>query len=683
MTSPTKLRPSTGTVALLLLFLALETDARMVHFFSYTTMMGLAAQSSRWKASMEKELTLLTEKSAESTALQEAAAEDQAAAEELTQKSLAEREGSTTLQGESDALHAKAEADEAKSAAAEEEADGLATDEAEKEAQSVGLLADASAKEALATDLEAEGVANAAIAAKDEAEADADEATVAACQLLPIIDVACDVVGGAAAVALQTQSVRLAAEAAESFTAAAAAQAEADSAAAEGAEMQAAAVEEGEQIAVLKSEVAALQSQAAEEVETAEADETAAKELGLESESDAEAAGEEETKALTDEDASAKSWMESVQHGTNACGSALMMTVASGVSVLFWAFRIGGSVVVPMVSSTCGYFTNVVCCPGTAKVATTSTTKLDFLLGSSYLFHHAMLFVLSFGVWGAALLRLRSMASVKAMGGTVLGFSATVAGSQSVALHCAPRLLQHDGTCLSHVWVGSCELIRRMIIIFPLVIMETLLVWVDAGRWVFVPQVVQIAQSYFLWGLVAASLAIHCACAARGRKCGREDVVRSDKGGDEAFDPSTGMVAPLIKVDALESGYGSLDVTVGEGESSVEEWEDADDWEPVEPEPEDAPLVSSDEDRLIDLKRKEQSFLQILLEDFRRFRLRLVFELLMASIILSFLLQSIPLLQKLWPASKAILLTAHPDWRLLSCLSVAAAVILLLCACLQ
>jgi len=310
----------------------------------------------------------------------------------------------------------------------------------------------------------------------------------------------------------------------------------------------------------------------------------------------------------------------------------------------------------------------------------------DFLLGGSHLFHHALLFILSFGLWGGALLRLRSMTSIKAMGGTVLGFSVSVAGSQSLVLHCASRLIQHDGTCLSYTWVGSCELVRRMIVICPLVVMEVLLMWVNAGRWVFVPSVVQMAQSHWLWGLVAVSLATHYTCVARDRKGDREDDVHSGKGGIEELERNNGMVEPLAKGSAVESEYGSLAILVAEAESTVKECEDPDDWEPtgMDPESEDvALLIFSDDDESVELKREEENFLHILLEDIRRCRLRTVFELLMASIILAFLLQSTPLLQKLWPASKTILLAAHPDWRLLCCLSGGAAAILLSCACRQ
>ena len=49
-------------------------------------MMGLAAQSVVWKQKMESELAMVAKKSAEATAWEEAAAEDQAASEELMEQ---------------------------------------------------------------------------------------------------------------------------------------------------------------------------------------------------------------------------------------------------------------------------------------------------------------------------------------------------------------------------------------------------------------------------------------------------------------------------------------------------------------------------------------------------------------------------------------------------------------------
>ena len=91
--------PTTAAVLLLVLFLA-PTEARMLHYFSYTTMMGFAAQSVVWKQGMERELTLVSKKSSEASLLQDAAAEDQAAAEEWTEKATTDKDASISLQEE-------------------------------------------------------------------------------------------------------------------------------------------------------------------------------------------------------------------------------------------------------------------------------------------------------------------------------------------------------------------------------------------------------------------------------------------------------------------------------------------------------------------------------------------------------------------------------------------------------
>ena len=80
--------------------------------------------------------------------------------------------------------------------------------------------------------------------------------------------------------------------------------------------------------------------------------------------------------------------------------------------------------------------------------------------------------------------------------------------------------------------------------------------------------------------------------------------------------------------------------------------------------------------------KRETSFFAAVVGDCRNLQLLLIFELLMASVILALLLQSTPIIQWLWPASKAIVLASFSHWYLAIGLSSAVAAVLLIGACL-
>lgn len=75
-------------------------------------------------------------------------------------------------------------------------------------------------------------------------------------------------------------------------------------------------------------------------------------------------------------------------------------------------------------------------------------------------------------------------------------------------------------------------------------------------------------------------------------------------------------------------------------------------------------------------------FVSTIRQDFVDLRLLTAFEVLMASIMLALLWQSSPITKQLWPASKAILLAAHPHWHAFAAVGAVIALILLVCACL-
>ena len=665
------------------------TDARLLLpsntvLLSYSTMMGLAAQSSRWKHAMEEDLAKLAKSTAEAAAWQEAAGSDQVASEALTETSVAEQADGALLESEGEALITKGTADQAKAVAAEEEADGLVEVAAEAHGESVAMVAEAASEEALAEEDVAKATSDAALAAENTATAEADEAGTAICQFIPLIDVVCDVVGGVAAVGLETSSVRSAAMAAEEYAAAAVLQAKVESATTEATELEASAVEEGEEAGVLKSKAAALEIQADEELAEGEADEAAATEALDKSVLDKEAAEEEQAKAATEEEESTNAWSQSVHHGANACGKAIMLSLASGIALVFWILRIAGSVVAPVMKSGVGFLWTslVMSSPEEANLKTTTISSIssrsattEILHTASHILQHGLFLVAFFGVWGDALLQLRNLSAIPATGGIVLGFSFSLAATQSFIMHAAPKAFQHGGSFGSSVWVAFREFSRGVIVLSPLVVMEILLVWVNLGSWVFVPSMVQGARRWWLWLVLALGIVVHHVyfTFTPSRSTEMDDQQRRN-------DEARSLLIPTSEEKDGFTDYGTRDV---DADTDTEFFDaEEDEWISIEAGEDTFHMALSTPQDEIVFESGDKWFYTLVLEDASRIRLVLVFEFLMASIMLALLRQSTPALQELWPASKTILMAANPHWHLLVAVSGVAALVVLICACL-
>jgi hypothetical protein len=652
------------------------SNARASFIFSYTTMIGLAGQSSRWKTAMERELTLASQKASQATAWQAASAEDKAASEALAEESRVEQDKATYLQEKAERLAVKAKSGQTKAAMAKEEAEGLSVEAAGMEAESDALLVEAGADETIVEKDTVRGTKEAVLAADDAGATEADEAATAACQLIPVLDVVCDVVGGVAAVGLESQSVRYAAMAAENFAAAAAVQVEVDSATAEATELQTKATQEAEEAEALESEATALETQAEEELAQAQADEADAEKNLAHSVLDEASAGEEDAKAAAEEDATASAWDESVQHGASACGNALIMSVISAFAILFWSLRIAGSALLPCITS------------GKVWVAGFSSGHSNRFVPAavhnlSHICNHIGFFVIFFGVWGAPILRLRHL-SIKSMGGVLLGFAASASAAQSLLMHALPKGGQHEGSLQARISTICHEFTRRMLVLCPLTVFEILLLWVNAGTELFVPSVVHLAQSWYLFVVLAATVTAHHACFTWHTCSGGKGA---EKEGSPRLDFDGGDNHPLEDSLLLEISPQKTCANYGSDENSIElnDGTNDDEWDEIRSSETHSKMLLlhaasciPDEPRVL---CREQRFHEMVMDDCKSVRLLLFFELLMASVTIAFFRQSSPMVLALWPASKVPLLAAWSHWKLVVLASTVAAMSLLICAC--
>jgi hypothetical protein len=340
-----------------------------------------------------------------------------------------------------------------------------------------------------------------------------------------------------------------------------------------------------------------------------------------------------------------------------------------------------------------------------------------------------------FGVKGEELLKLRTLKSIPAMGSIILGFSWSLATVQILTLQVLPKAHKyyHQGLYNNHqgltsgsfpknviLWWMLRDYGRYIMVQLPFTIMEILLVWVNCGRWVFVPEVVHaIHEGWWLWGLLlAASIISHYYCflkpeGGRTHHChlyGNDNDNNNDND-DECCIHTDSSLQSLLNhhghghdqsggatADGKVIDYGTnraCNVTenssiVGRHIPCVQDEE-----QEVFDEQEDLTILetstlnhlsitveSKDEgdQKLLKEVDENKSFMTLVIEDARRMQLIFVFELLMVSITWAMLNQSIHVVKHLWPASKAILFKAHPHLHSMVILSTMVAVLMLMFA---
>lgn len=603
-------------------------------------MMGLAGQAAtRWRHSLHRQLDAMAARIAEATALDTVVAEDQAAAEELAETAALEQERAQALGVRGETLIARGHADEAEASGLHEESAAWTARAAKDGREAVAAEGRAAAESAWADQDVAQATAEAALATQDQVAVEADDAAaVTVCQVLPLVDVVCDVVGGVAALGLETQAARSAAESVGEFTAAATAQAEADIAETKAVEWQAAAARDADEAGSLQADAGAVQVKAEDEIVQGKADEAAANEEMAQSALDKEVATEEQTKAVSEQDAAARAWKDATRQGAKACTSAILITVVSLFGILFWVLRIIASTLLPIAKSAV-HFTRTQC--GCANVAAGTTTVVAspmprFVLSFSHLFHHGYLFLLFLGIWGDNLLQLRALTSIRAMGGTVLMFVVSLALAQSIVMHTIPKTWLHYGSFRTCLVVAFTEMARRMLVFRPLVAMEILVVWVNLGSAAFEPVLLHVARAWYTWALFAVTVTLHYA---------RVWQVKRDEPTKTCLEESTRLLLACsedVDKDVHDTEYGSVSKKSNHSNisSDVKETHAA---------------STGDTEH-------ERGFFCSVARDFADLRCHLLFEVLMASIMLALLRLSSPVLFKLWPTSKRIILFMYPQW---------------------
>ena len=591
----------------------------------YTGVLGLAAQSVRWQQSMQNHMWNMAREVAKAAALQEKAAADQGLADELAaQASVLESEGEE-LVAQGKLLLAKSEEDSAIAAEDQTEANALFAKVAEEEAAAATELGEAAVEETIVQEETAEATADATFAARDGFEAKEDETIVGACEVIPVLDIVCDVVGGVAAVGLETAAATEAAHAATEYAAAVAAQIEEESQVAQASALQ----EEAAQDELLatndQTSATELEVKAQEELTQGQEQEATGKEKLAQSAAANQQVEVEEAQAAIDEETSTQSTQKAIRYGAAACWDGMMGLTFSFAAFAFFAARLVVSFIFPA---------TIQLINDTIPNMKHSTFPVRTF---SYAFHHVLLFCLLTGCFGRMLLSLDT-SSIRARGGIVLQFSLVAALSQSLLLHFLPETINHG------IRQGILLLARCVLTLSPLFLMESILLQVTFGPSNISPVVVEVFQQRYLWIFFGLSLVLHHLLEFEKlplwklfEKPDEDNIERlalidDSKGSDKTDYGSHSCASKENNVffdSELESDCTSYTKATGQiipTQDTVPFWK----------------LLYKDLDRLV-----------------------FPFELLTAATMFALLRHSLPNVLLLWPASKAILVETHPHWEVM------------------
>jgi chemotaxis protein histidine kinase CheA len=584
-------------------------------------MLGLAAQSSRWEQTMNAKLIQMAASTAKATSLHAASAEN----EELALQAEATADTDTVqadeLQERAEALLEKSEADQALAASEQVGAEELRAEIAIEEAEASAHAGVAAADEA-ASDAEfLEGMADATEAAEDEAEAHGEELGVAFCELIPLLSIFCDVVGGVTAVGMEVLAAAEATKAATEFAAATASKAEEESELALAGDLQAKVAEDAEVATELQADQVELEELAQEEKAEGLEEEAAADALFEEAEIEQEAAAENEEEAAAEETAADASAEQALMYGVAACWDAMMAGIVGLFAFGYYALRTTFSLVIPGMISTVGFV-------DFALKAGPSSTPIVHSLGRdlSYVLHHCVIFLLSIGCLGTLLSGLEKN-GLRARGGIILLFAVTGGLIQTLVLHSVPtRLKSRPGIC----WIIR-DALSRTLLLTILFALEILILLVNLGHEaLFSPELLASLDKWWWKIIFVSTLAAHLWFLELPRSI--HDQMRESK------NVETNSSTPHdIAVERRAQEPTEYDSLLGAASESLRQQDVRSGDSPPK-----TPVHMSFRDEF--------------------YKLQLPFEILVLSCMLALLRHCIPSLRALWPASKALLRHARPDW---------------------
>jgi chemotaxis protein histidine kinase CheA len=408
------------------------------------------------------------------------------------------------LEGEAKALRSKARTDSSSAEADQYIVDGLEAAEATETEMAEVHHGLAGVEEAASEADAAEATADASEATRFETKAHGEEVAIALCEFLPILDVACDVLGGISAVGLDAAAAVEAVRAATEVAASAASRTERNTEIALAGELETMAAEDDAAADAAERDALALESQSREEQLAAEERETAAQGLATKAEQEEALAVEEETAAADAEAESAAQTGKALASGVAASWNGIMASLFGIVSFLFFLFRSCTNFLVPALRQEISGLAkmNQPGDDGGPPVLHRTSIGRD----ASYVLHHIGIFLVISATFQVLLDGLGDN-SLRARGGVILCFALTGGLLQTLSLHMLPNAIMR----LDHSWTIVLHFVRRMLVLPVLFSLEILFVCVVLGGKVFAQHHVSRIMVAMLWMCLALSVTMHIA----------------------------------------------------------------------------------------------------------------------------------------------------------------------------
>lgn len=550
---------------------------------------------------------------------QEAADADFALSTETHEKADVDKAEGTTMQEQADALFVKADQDEAMAVREEAVADGEATKAAGEEEQAAGHFAEAGSLQTMVDADRVEAVAESVAASKAEFSAHGDELGTGLCEMIPVLDVVCDIIGGTAAVGLETTAAKDAAESAALIAAAVEAETKEEAEMALAVELQSAAAEDGELAAEGHTAATELETEAEAELTQAQEEEGAAQEKLDQSMLEEEATEEEQGQGVEEEAQSDASFAKSAQFGVAACWDACFATLVSVIAVGFFAVR----------------FTSIIASSATTHLPTGGASNGASGLPLRWLGQvslHCIVFAITLGYFGSSFCVDFDSLIVRARGGIILLFALSVTIAQTLLVHALPKLWSSNGTFVSRLKTCSKAFLWCVVCIFPLVIMEFLILRITFGRSLFTAEIFKRLHQWYMWIIFIVSLSAYYWFFERHAAAHADETktVEVVSGGDiPSLNPSSSL------------SYGAVTDNKSLEASSLES----------------VPLTSS-----VDTEQQTASTSRFTAIHAYFEQYQLPFDLLIAACAFAILRVCLPNVKHLWPISKTMILAAHPHW---------------------
>lgn len=482
---------------------------------SYVTILGLAYQSYRFEVTTERHLLNMANAARKAATLESEFQTDSALATENSDLSAADKLESESMQERAIALEEESERDAAAAEAASASGTEFVSKGIEEESQAEVHEATAVTEEAVYEADTEKALAEAAEAVALEVGTETDAAAVGTCEFIPGLNLFCDVIGGVAALDMQTSAARWVAKSAFDTSAAAAVKEQENANLVTSAALHVQAGENSEVAMDLKSKATEDQARSQEEAAAAKKAEMQADEKIAESEKEKALAEEEEIKADSEQIESSRWWEKSLVHGLAAFWTSVLSGFMSLMSCLFFFVRVVVAVLVPSVAEMTYYLPLITTLPsgtGSQESDERVASAIAILPKLSYFFLHCGVFFTGI-ITFLTKFELMDKFDTRSKGGVILIFAMFVASVQSLLLHVLPqhRIIRRQAGsftmfCLHTMCRASCVFLCAIAYLVPLIIMETLSLWVIFGHDIFSPNLSQNTLPLFILGLLLSVL---------------------------------------------------------------------------------------------------------------------------------------------------------------------------------